>query len=63
MKTELLTIAEFCAATNMGRTNLYKLMASGKIPAKKFGKKTLIPRAAMQEWIDSLPSYLEGEKA
>ena len=57
MKTELLTIPEFCNEARIGRTFAYRLLSENKIKACKLGKKTLIPRAEMHRWIDSLPSY------
>jgi excisionase family DNA binding protein len=59
MQTELLTIIQFCKATNVGKTRAYQLIGSGQIEAVKLGKRTLIPRIAMEKFIASLPSYLE----
>ena len=55
--TELFTIPEFCAAANIGRTNAYRLINAGQLKAVKIGKKTLISRASLQEWILSLEPY------
>ncbi len=57
MQTELLTIPEFCAQVNVGRTNAYRLINEGQVKAVKLGKKTLIPRAEMLKWIESLQPY------
>ena len=57
MQTELLTISQFCEAANCGRTRAYQLINSGKIPALKNGKKTLIRRADVEAWIASLNPY------
>ncbi len=57
MTTALMTIPEFCHAANIGRTNAYKLINVGDIKAVKVGKKTLIPRTALESWIASLEPY------
>lgn len=57
MQTELLTIPEFCKMANIGRTTAYSLINAGLIKAIKIGKKTLIPRTSMNEWISTLQPY------
>lgn len=57
MQKDLLTIPEFCQTVNLGKTSTYRLINDGKINAIKLGKKTLIPQAAVQEFIASLPAY------
>lgn len=57
MQSELLTVMEFCQAVNLGKTSVYKLINEGKISAVKLGKKTLIPKSAVNEFIASLPAY------
>jgi len=57
MQTELLTIPQFCAHVNIGRTNAYRLINEGQIKAVKLGKKTLIPRVEMLKWIETLQPY------
>lgn len=59
MQTELLTLSEFCKAVNLGRTSVYKLINAGKVKALKLGKKTLVPRSSLDEFIASLPAYGE----
>ena len=38
----------------IGRTSLYRLIAEGKIDARKFGKKTLILRESADRFLASL---------
>jgi excisionase family DNA binding protein len=57
MQSELLTIPEFCAQVNVGRTNAYRLINEGQVKAVKLGKKTLIPRTEMLRWIENLQPY------
>ena len=51
----LFTVNEFCKWASIGRTKLYAEMNAGRIVAKKFGSRTLIPRAEAQKWVEQLP--------
>lgn len=57
MKSELLTISEFCKLANCGATYTYQLIGKGNLRALKVGRKTLIPRDSVNEWIGSLQPY------
>ncbi len=57
MTPELLTIPQFCKATNIGSTYCYQLIKSRRIEAVKLGKKTLIKRQEMERFINELKSY------
>jgi len=61
MQKELFTIPECCKTLNLGPTTLYKYINQKRIRAVKLGKKTLIPRDAIDEFIASLPSYIEED--
>jgi excisionase family DNA binding protein len=50
-----LTINEFCAAFNCGRTKAYELIGTGEVEAIKLGKKTLIPYAELERLQARLP--------
>ncbi len=52
----LLTINDFCKWASIGRTKLYAEMNAGRLMAKKFGSRTLIPRAEAQKWMEQLPT-------
>lgn len=52
-----MTIDEACAATGIGRTKLYEVLDSGVLPAKKWGKRTLILKADLQKFLTSLEAY------
>lgn len=58
----LLTIPEACAAIRVGRTKFYQLLNSGEIKAVKIGKKTLVPQAAIFQWIDGLDQHLLSDQ-
>ena len=52
----LLTVNEFCKWASIGRTKLYAEMNAGRLMAKKFGSRTLIPRIEAQKWMEHLPT-------
>jgi excisionase family DNA binding protein len=39
----------------IGRSLLYELIAAGKITTRKLGAVTLVPRAELERYLDSLP--------
>ena len=45
----------FCAATGYGRSKMWALIRAGKIRAKKDDGVTIIERAELQRYIQSLP--------
>lgn len=51
----LLTVAECCRITAIGRTKFYELVANGEIPVRKLGKKTLVSTADLKQWAARLP--------
>ena len=52
-----LSIEETCAETGLGRTKLYAAISSGKLPAKKYGKRTLILRTDLEAFLSGLEAY------
>jgi excisionase family DNA binding protein len=53
---EALSIAEACAMAGIGRTKIYEAIASGKLTARKCGKRTLILKDDLRRFLGSLPS-------
>ncbi len=51
------TVEQACAVTGIGKTKLYEVLDSGELPAKKWGKRTLILKADLTKFISSLESY------
>lgn len=51
------SVEEACAATSLGTTKLYELLKDGKLEAKVLGRRTMITRASLQRYIDSLPAW------
>jgi excisionase family DNA binding protein len=50
------TINQCCRLTAIGRTKFYELVASGEIPIRKVGKKTLVAAADLARWAERLPA-------
>jgi excisionase family DNA binding protein len=51
-----LSISEACAFAGIGRTKLYEAIADGSLKARKFGKRTIILRDELREFLASLPA-------
>lgn len=51
------SIEEVSAATGLGRTKIYEAIGAGALPAKKWGKRTLILKADLEAFLDGLESY------
>jgi excisionase family DNA binding protein len=52
----LYTIPQCCRLASIGRTKFYELVASGEIPIRKVGKKTLVAAADLKRWAERLPA-------
>ena len=44
-----------CAASGLGRTRIYALIAEGKLEARACGGRTLIPAESLQVFLANLP--------
>jgi excisionase family DNA binding protein len=52
----LYTVSQCCRMTTIGRTKFYELVASGQIPVRKIGKKTLVAAADLRDFVSQLPA-------
>ncbi len=52
----LYTINQCCRLAAIGRTKFYELVASGEIPVRKVGKKTLVAACDLKQWAERLPT-------
>ena len=50
------SVRDFCQWAGIGRTAFYEELKTGRLAAKKFGKRTLIPIAEAHRWLEGLPS-------
>jgi excisionase family DNA binding protein len=55
IQREGLSIAEACAVAGIGRTKLYEAIADGRLQARKLGKRTLILRDDLRQFLAALP--------
>ncbi len=51
------TVEEVCTATGIGRTKIYEAIGSGVLPAKKWGKRTLILKSDLEAFLAGLDPY------
>jgi excisionase family DNA binding protein len=58
-----LSINEFRDQYRVGHTTIYEEIRAGRLSAVKVGRRTLIPRQAAREWLQSLPTALEAKPA
>jgi excisionase family DNA binding protein len=52
----LLSIPQTCHLLGVGRSSLYQMMASGRVRSVKIGRRRLIPREAIDEFVANLPT-------
>lgn len=58
----MMNIKEVCEATGLGRTKVYEAIKAGALPAKKWGKRTLILKSDLEVFISGLGAYsVQGE--
>lgn len=46
--TETKTVKEFCKRTGLSERNVLRLLAAGKIPGQRVGRRWLIPTAYLE---------------
>ncbi len=52
----LLSIADAVRLTSISRSELYRLMGSGRLKAVKRGVRTFIPTEDLRRFLDTLPA-------
>jgi len=52
-----LTIEEVCSVTGLGRTKIYEALHDGLLRGKKWGKRTVILKADLEEFLSKLGDY------
>jgi excisionase family DNA binding protein len=55
-----LSIREFSAIYNVGRTKTYEELKSGRLRARKIGKRTIIAEDDAEDWLRRLPEVRSG---
>jgi excisionase family DNA binding protein len=54
------SVRDFCEWAGIGRTMLYEEIKTGRLAAKKFGRRTIIPRTEAERWLQDLPALQRG---
>ena len=49
------TIKAACRVSGLGRTTIYSALKSGALSARKYGRRTLILAADLEEFLQKLP--------
>jgi excisionase family DNA binding protein len=49
----LLSIKQACRLLGVGRSNLYEMLALGRVRSVKIGRRRLVPRDAIDEFVGS----------
>jgi excisionase family DNA binding protein len=49
----VLTVSEAARLLRLSRAFTYELVASGKLPSVRFGRRIMIPRAAIERILDN----------
>lgn len=52
-----LSITEVQRQTGLGRTKLYEILKSGELPARKLGRRTLILKSDLENFLANLTPY------
>lgn len=55
VQREALSIAQACAVAGIGRTKIYQAITEGSLKARKCGKRTLVLRDDLRDFLVSLP--------
>jgi|HubBroStandDraft_1064217.scaffolds.fasta_scaffold3706004_1 excisionase family DNA binding protein len=50
-----LSVKEACEYISLGRTSFYKFVKSGQIPARKWGRRTIVLLSELEQALKSLP--------
>ncbi len=54
IQSEYLSIREVCTITGLSRTFVARRLASGELPSRKIGRRRLISRAALADFLEGI---------
>ena len=56
------TVREACELLGFGKTCFYRAIREGRLPARKWGKRTIIMRTDIDMFLDNLPDHEQAPK-
>lgn len=59
--TVSLSIPEAVKASGIGRTTIFDMIKTGRLPAKKLGARTIILRSDLEAFVANLPSRVANK--
>lgn len=60
MNKNLLTIPDLCSELEISKPTAYALLRSGQLPYGKIGRKIVIHRTALEQYIHTTTNYNEN---
>jgi len=54
--SQVYTVRQVAALLSMNRGLTYELIRKGEIPAKRLGRRWIIPRQAFHAWLNAIPT-------
>lgn len=55
IQATVLSVNDFCLWAGIGRTAFYAELKAGRLVARKFGRRTIVPLSEAEKWLNSLP--------
>lgn len=55
-RVEIYTVQQVASLLGISETLAYEMVGTGKIPAKRLGRRWVIPRRSFSRWLNDLPS-------
>jgi excisionase family DNA binding protein len=55
LQREGLSVSEACEVAGIGRTKIYEAISDGLLVARRYGKRTIILRDDLQQFLKALP--------
>ena len=53
------SVQEAQQVCGIGKTKMYEIINSGQLPARKLGRKTIILKKDLEDFLDKLETYLK----
>lgn len=60
MNRQTLTVEEAAGVLGIGRNSAYQAVRQGKLPVIRLGKRYLIPRTALDEWLRETREHIDN---